>query len=87
MSRNVGSPRRREDAPAQVVAELALGRDRVEARRPPRLELGMVFVALLDLSDLHLVEPARGLLAVPRDERDGGAAGEEHERALDGRAG
>src|SRR6185436_3389965 len=70
----LGLRARREDARAQAVAELALGRDRVEDRGPARFELRVVFVALLDLPDLHLVEPARGLLAVPRDEGDGGAA-------------
>ena len=39
----------------------------------PLLELDQVGAALLDGADLHLVEPAGGLLAVARDERDRGA--------------
>src|SRR5207253_544835 len=73
----------------------ALGHD-VTRPPPPRVDVGHAprrvhespGPLLARLPDTNRPrEPARGLLAVPRDERDGGAAGEECLRAVDGHAG
>ena len=64
----------------QGVGERAGGGQLGEDRRAPGLALGQVDVALLDGAQLHLVEPARLLLAVARDERNRRPIGEQRDR-------
>jgi hypothetical protein len=59
------------DAAAQLVGELALLLDRGQDRGPALLEFPEVAEALVQGPQLSVVEGAGGLLAVPRDERDG----------------
>ena len=61
----------------ELGGELSLLRDRRQDRGAPLLELAQVAQALLQRSELGVVQRAGGFLAVPRDERNGGAAVEQ----------
>ena len=61
----------------ELVGELPLLRDRRQDRGAPLLELAQVAQALLQRSELGVVQRAGGFLAVPRDERNSGAAVEQ----------
>ncbi len=71
------------DVRPQLVGELALLVDARENRRAPFLELAQVAEALVQRSQLRVVERAGRLLAVPGDERDGGTAVEKVHRGAD----
>ena len=71
----------RHDPRFERVVELALLADLIEDDRAAFLQLAQVAQALLERAQLRVVEGPGGLLAVPGDERDGGAAVEQ----VDGR--
>jgi hypothetical protein len=73
------------DALLELRRQLALLADRGEHRGAPLLELREVAAPLLDRADLDLVEAPGPLLAVPRDERDGVALGEQVDHRADRR--
>src|SRR5690606_22587235 len=59
------------DAAAQLVVELSLLLDGGEDRRPSRIQLDEVLVAIPDVPELHLVQLTGGLLPIAGDEGDG----------------
>ena len=63
------------EVPEQLGAELALFFDLRDDRSAPLLELRKIGLALRDAADLHLIQPAGGLLAVAGNERNRGAVG------------
>jgi hypothetical protein len=71
--------RGREPRP-QRVGELPLLLHRLHDRRAALLELAQVLRAIAHVAELHLVEAARGLLAVAGDERERVPLVEEGER-------
>ena len=73
----------REDLAAERIVELALALDAREDGRAPLLQLAQVAQALVERAQLRVVEGARGLLAVARDEGDRGAAVEQVDGSLD----
>jgi hypothetical protein len=62
-----------QDALLQLGRELALLLDAGQHRRAALVQLAQVGLSLLDVADLHLVEAARDLFAVARDEGHRGA--------------
>ena len=72
----------RKNGRLQCVIELALFVHTLQHRRAAILELVEVFGAFAHIAQLHLVETAGHLLAVPGDEWQGGTLGEEGKRAL-----
>ena len=64
---------RRLDLRLQFRGEFALFPDRREYRLAPVFQFAEILQLLLDLADLHLVQIARGLLAIARNERHGGS--------------
>jgi len=61
-----------EDALLQIVREQLAFLKRLEDCLPPLVQFVELHKAVSDRGDLHLVEAARGLLAVAGDEGDGG---------------
>jgi hypothetical protein len=68
------------DAGAQLRRELALLVDGLEDGGAALVQLGQVLVAVADVAQLHLVQLARGFLAVAGDERDGVAGQQQLQR-------
>jgi hypothetical protein len=64
----------RQDLRLQGGVQFALRPDRLQHRYPPVLQLAQVAQAFLERAQLLVVQCAGGLLAVPGDERHGGAA-------------
>ena len=71
------------DLGLELVGQLALGGDLLQDRVPALVEFAQVAQALLERAQLRVVERAGGLLAVPGDERHGGAAVEQFDRGAD----
>ena len=63
--------------------ELPLRRDALDDRSAPILELAKVGQPLVERSQLRVVEPAGGFLAVAGDEGHGGFVIEQRDRGLD----
>ena len=67
----------------ELVGQLALRGDFLPDRLPALVELAQVTQPLLERAQLRVVERAGGFLAVPGDERHGGAAVEQLDRGAD----
>src|SRR5690606_4495569 len=68
------------DPRLEGLVQLALLADLLEDDRAPLLQLPQVAQPLLEGAQLRVVQPAGGLLAVPGDERHGGAAVQQVDR-------
>ena len=62
-----------ENFGSQVLAQLFLLFDGIQNRRAPRFEFSIVLPLFVDIANLDVVEIARRLLAISRDERDRGS--------------
>ena len=67
----------------QLRREFPLGRDALDDRGPPILELAKVCQPLVERAQLRVVEPAGGFLAVAGDEGHGGFVIEQRDGGLD----
>src|ERR1700716_3960042 len=72
-----------QDCRFQCGIQLALLADGTENRDATFFEFAQVIQTLLQLAQLHIIERAGDLLAVTRNERNGGAAVEQRHRRLD----
>ena len=62
-----------ENFGSQVLGQLFLLFDGIQNRRAPRFEFSIVLPLFVDIANLDVLEIARRLLAIPRDERDRGS--------------